>query len=161
MEIKREEKILNKVLQISSIIISVAILTYTILNLKNLPDMVPSHFGFDGVIDGYMKGSESILIYIGIGIIMSILCNVVAIYPNKFLSDSKINENNKEKQYHLFSKFMRILGLEIIVIFSFFQYEITKASINGVETIGTSYIFILFIILISSILYEIKAKAVR
>ena len=161
MEIKKEEKILNKVLQISSIIISVAILTYTILNLKNLPDMVPSHFGFDGVIDGYMMGSESILIYIGIGIIMSILCNVAAIYPNKFLSDSKINENNKEKQYHLFSKFMRILGLEIIVIFSFFQYEITKASINGVETIGTSYIFILFIILISSILYEIKAKALR
>lgn len=97
---------------------------------------------------------------------MFLITSVVSMYPRIIVEKLKmtkveITNENRDRQYSLAKTFIKILGLEFIILFGYMQYSVTQATINNVNTIGASYLVGLAIIIFSIIGYSIKSTKMK
>lgn len=84
------------------------------------PDIVPTHFDFNGEVDGY--GSKNTLfISLPITVIMYIGLAILAKYPEIYNYAIEITPRNKERQYSMATTFIRVMNIEIVSIFFIFK----------------------------------------
>lgn len=156
---KVERTIFHKVIESLSLIILVAIATDTVLSLENLPNNVPIYASFDGVLSGFVSNKVSILVFSVFALIGLVVCNLLGNNPSKLTYKVKITEENCRKQYSLATSYMKILGLEIVMVFSYLQFRVTRATLNGIDSIGGLHNIIFIIMLIvTAIIYKMLSK---
>lgn len=144
-----------------SLIIISAIITDTIINLEAISSSVPIYFGLDGSFANYVSSKNAILIFSLLGLIGFIIINVLALYPHKLKYKIQITELNKARQYSLASTFMKILGLEIVILSSYIQFNVTRAVISSETSIGATYLIFLGIILVTQGVYEVMRRKLK
>ncbi|VYU64713.1 hypothetical protein [Clostridium tertium] len=164
MEKKRTK--LQRIIDFTSMAIVAAVITTTILSYSKLPENVPIYFGLNGNLESFVTSKYAIFVYIGIGIVMFLTTSALSLYPRVIveklkMTKVKITNENRERQYGLAKTFIKVLGLEIIMLFGYIQYSVTEATINNVSTIGASYLIGLAIIIISIIGYSIRSSQLK
>jgi hypothetical protein len=127
VKIKKEP--IDYFLEYGALILLVAIWGFTIYHFNKLPDIIATHFDFNGNPDGF--GSKyTIWLLPVILTLVYMLIYVLNRYPHKFNYLTKITEQNAYKQYKLASRMMRILLFNITILFAF----ITFKEIDGAYT---------------------------
>jgi len=127
VKIKKEP--IDYFLEYGALILLVAIWGFTIYHFNKLPDIIATHFDFNGNPDGF--GSKyTIWLLPVILTLVYMLIYVLNRYPHKFNYLTKITEQNAYKQYKLVSRMMRILLFNITILFAF----ITFKEIDGAYT---------------------------
>ena len=82
-----------------------------------LPDIIPTHFNFKGVADGY--GSRSSLFVLPvIASCIYVLITGLNKYPHMFNYMVTITEKNAETQYRLATRLLRVMKLMVIIVFA-------------------------------------------
>lgn len=163
---KNKRTKLQRIIDFISMVIAVAIITSTILSYSELPETVPIYLRLDGSFESFVANRYAIFVYIGIGSVMFLITSVLSMYPRIIVEKLKmtkveITNENRDRQYSLAKTFIKILGLEFIILFGYMQYSVTQATINNVNTIGASYLVGLAIIIFSIIGYSIKSTKMK
>ena len=140
---------MNKCLDIIGIILVMALIITTFMYWGKAPDIVPTHFNFKGEIDAY--GSKNTLfILLPIVIIIYIGLAILSKYPQVCNYCIEITPKNKDKQYSMASTFIRIINVEMLVIFFYIQMS-TAISMNSGKSLSIGFLPIALFILFGSV----------
>ncbi|GAA0084694.1 hypothetical protein UT300007_11330 [Clostridium sp. CTA-7] len=147
-------KNINKILDIIGIILILALVIITFMYWLNAPDIVPTHYNVRGEIDGY--GSKNTIFFLlSIVIILYIGLYFLAKYPQIYNYAVKITPVNKEKQYNMATTFMRVLNVELVLIFFYIQLkQVTSISGNN-KNLSMAFLPIELMVLFGSIAFYI------
>lgn len=156
-----EKRNFNRVIEVVSLTMIVAFITDTVLSLGDLPNNVPILFGLDGTFESFVSNKYAILVFSIIGVVALIGFNILAMYPNKLKYKVEITEENKEKQYELASTYMKILALEVVILSSYMQFNVTRATLASETSIGATYLIFLGIILVTTPIYQLISKRIK
>lgn len=113
-------------LELLAFIVVVGILGYTAIMWKSIPDVIPTHFGADGMPDAY-GGRGGI-------VILAVLC--VVVYgslllcqhnPQSWNIPFKIIDENRDRVYRIFKTCIIALKLVVTVDFAYLLYCSIKA----------------------------------
>lgn len=97
---------------------------------NSIPDIIPVHFNASGEVDGY--GSKSILfIMIPVMLVLYLLLTIVNKFPHLFNFLVEITPENAEIQYTYATKLIRILKLELIIVFSYINLSMIRSTLAG------------------------------
>ena len=136
---------INKCLDIVGLILVMALIIITFIYWSKAPDIVPTHFNFNGEIDAY--GSKNTLfILLPIVIIAYTGLAVLSKYPQVCNYCIEITPRNKEKQYSMASTFIKIINVEIVAIFFYIQVSIAISMNNGKSLSIVALPIVLFIL---------------
>lgn len=92
-----------------------------------LPEIVPRHFNREGIVDGY-GGKWNMLILPLIVTVFYIGLTILSRYPRAYNYIVEITDSNAQIQYQLATRLVRVLKLEVILIFFFIEgFAITAA----------------------------------
>jgi uncharacterized membrane protein len=131
VEIKKEP--FDYFLENGALIVLIATWGFTVYHFNKLPDIIATHFDFNGNPDGF--GSKFTIWLLPIIItLVYILIYVLNRYPHKFNYLTKITEQNASKQYKMAARMMRVILFNITLLFAF----ITFKEINGAYTKSSS-----------------------
>ena len=142
-------KNINKCLDIVGLILVMALIIITFIYWSKAPDIVPTHFNFNGEIDAY--GSKNTLfILLPIVIISYIVLAILSKYPQVYNYCIEITPINKDKQYSMASTFIKIINVEILAIFLYIQIS-TIIAMNNSKSLSIVFLPISLLILFGSI----------
>lgn len=148
-EIKGKYAKINKYLDIIGIILFIVLIAITFVYWVKAPDTVPIHFNFKGEIDAY-GSKNTIFILLPIAIIIYIGLTILSKYPQICNYCIEITPENKEKQYSMASTFIRIINIEILLIFFYIQIN-TSISMNSGEMLSIAFLPISLFVLFASV----------
>ena len=111
-------------------------------HFKNLPDIIPTHFGLNGKADDW-GSKNSIWILPAIVTTIVLLFRILSRYPHKFNYPVKLDENNVERQYTIATRLMRYMQFMITLLFCFIHISIVKSAYNGSTGMSVWFIFIM------------------
>lgn len=121
---------LENALDIIAVILMVSLVAYLAVMWNALPDVMPIHFTLDGEIDRW--GSRYILIVFPvIGIGTWVLIYLVKNSPHKYNYVVKITEENAAVQYRLARVLMRVVMVEILLVFLSVEWLIIRNGMDG------------------------------
>ena len=112
-----------------------ALWALVIIAYDSLPEVVPTHFGFNGKADAF-GGPSSLFISAGIGTVMFLLLTIVAKYPHKMSYTLEITEANAPYIYSMMVRMMHLLRLGIMLLFILLEYLTIRSAHNGEAGIG-------------------------
>ena len=117
---------------------------------KAAPDIVPTHFNFEGQVDNY--GSKNIVFLL---LVIAVICyvgmTVLSKYPKVYNYCIDITPENKEKQYLMAQTCIKLLNLEVAAIFLYIQLKIGTMMISGNEGLSIVIVPITLIVLAATI----------
>lgn len=94
---------------------------YSIYAFSAMPDVIPTHFGPSGKPDAF--GSKTgYWILPAVAFIMNAGMSVLAFFPHKFNYMAAITETNAEYQYRAARYLLRVLKININLLFFYIQY---------------------------------------
>ncbi len=131
---------------------------YTLQNYASLADTVPVHFNAAGQADDY--GSKTnIWILPVIATVLVAGLTVLNFFPHIFNYPVTITAANAKRQYLLATRFMRIMKLALVVIFSMIMVMMIKSQQEGTGELGTWFLpVVLCITIIPVIIYFIISR---
>lgn len=141
---------LEIVLDLTSLIITVLIWVYLIYAWKELPNRIPTHFGFSGVPDAWGgKGSLLFLPIMGTGLYL--LLTIIKRFPQSFNYLVTITEENAQRQYKNVRTMMSWLTVELAILFFFLEYQSVLAAQSGSSGLGVLFLPVYMIIVFGTI----------
>ena len=148
-------------LELMSLVGMVLIFIVAIRTWINGPDIIPIHFNSAGAVDGYgSKGSVFIMPIILI--VLYLMLTVLTKYPEVYNYAVKITESNREKQYKMATMLMRILKLELIVMFTYIEITTWMIIKNGYGKLPGVFTILTMIILFGTIgIYIYKSSKIK
>lgn len=132
----------------------------TAFNYNSLPETIPIHFNFSGEADGY-AGKLAYWMFPFITTGLFLLLTLISRYPHALNYPVKITEENAYQQYSMAKRFIGIMRLVIVGIFT---YAVTSvASIAGGKAAVSSPLPVLIMlgILLSMILIYMVLSSKR
>jgi hypothetical protein len=120
---------------------------FTIYHFNKLPDIIATHFDFNGNPNGFGSKFTIWVLPIIITYVYFLIYNLNR-SPYKFNYLIKITEQNANKQYKLASRMMRILSFNITILFAY----ITFKEIDGAYTKSSNLEWWFIPLLLGSIL---------
>ncbi len=131
-------KNINRIIDILGVILTLFLVVITFMHWKDAPDIIPIHYNIRGEIDGY--GSRNTILYIlPIALIIYMVMSILGRYPQIYNYAVKITPKNKQNQYNMASTFMRVINIEVMLIFVSMQMKLDTASTSN------SNLFMLFL----------------
>lgn len=146
MKIKLD--LLDKFLEVSTIIGLIVLIAMPIYYYNSLPDSLPMHYGFDGKPDKFGIKTYIFVLPV-IGMLLYLGFKLINRHPDK-LNLGGITPSNPKKQYSIVAKAIRILSAIVIFLFIYINNSTFEIAIGNRETLGSHFILI-FIILTSII----------
>lgn len=122
---------------------------------SELPDIIPIHFGFDGIADGF-NGKKSIWILPTIGVIIFIGINILNKYPHIFNYPTKITEENAERLYRTACKMVRVLNTLVVCVFAYLTYATIQTALKNQNGLGNYFTTIVMVFIFGIIFYFSK-----
>lgn len=132
----------GRILEVVGILIVIASWFYTVSHYSKLPDIIPTHFGAGGKVDGY-GGKMTILFLPLVGTILYVFMTIVARYPHKMNYLVTITEANARKQYSIVTSMFRILKISIAILFFVIAFETVQVAMGAADVLGKWFILIL------------------
>lgn len=131
-------KKLGKWLNIINLIyVIIATISIIVLWIK-APSEIPIHYGFTGHVDSYGSKSNSIILVFFL-IAIYLIFMFISKYPKSYNYIVPINDLNRERQYNIYSTFMKILSLELMILISYISIK----SLIGAKSITNYFIVII------------------
>lgn len=151
----------DRVIEIIGLIALFLLIGLPIYFYNQLPDIIPTHFDFNGQPDDFQS---KWLIWLGpiVGLAMYILLSVINKAPHKFNYPVSLTEENVEQQYIIATKMIRVLRTIIVAMFAYLAYASIQISMNNQNDLGAWFLPLFLITLFGAIgyfLYQAKAKA--
>ncbi len=145
-----EKSTIEKFCEIASVLIIIAVSAYTAVMWSGIPWTIATHFNAQGEPDGY--GSKwTLLLMIVLLIIMTIGLLVVAKYPKLFNYMVKITDENRETQQTHAIRLLKVLMLEMTVIFGFVQWGIVSSAVNERQAFPNTILIGLMVVIFLTI----------
>lgn len=134
---------------------------YVIVQYPGLPQTVPSHFDFRGRPDDY-SSKEVIFLLPLIVTVISIGIKTLGRNPHTFNYLVPLTPENKERQYQLSLRMLKIINLIITVAFSYTAYKVVHDTREGSSLLDWWFLP-LFIgsILVITVFFMWKSRASR
>ena len=125
---------------------------YSFIYFSKLPETIPTHFNIKGEIDDY--GSKYTLFILPMVVtFVFVLFRILYNYPHKFNYIVKITEEKAEKQYRLALRVMRIILMNIVILFGFIVTKVVDGANQKSSTLDWWFIPLLEISMIAPIVY--------
>ncbi|MDP2088324.1 MAG: DUF1648 domain-containing protein [Flavobacteriaceae bacterium] len=139
-----------------NIILLVVYFVYVYLQHQHLPDMIPTHFGANGIPDDFGPKS-SIWILPIIAFIILIGMRILSHYPHQLNYWVKITEENAPKQYRFGIHILRFASLYVMLLFFYISYATINIALSSEinklgnwflpVVMGSAIVFFLFILI--------------
>ncbi|MEN9963498.1 MAG: hypothetical protein RL582_593 [Bacteroidota bacterium] len=137
-----KKDILDYVYLYGSYALTAFIWIYVSIKYQSLPNTIPTHFGMNGMPDGF--GDKSILFLIPIIVsLMVVFLNVMCLFPHKFNYMKEITTENAEWQYKKALRLLRYLQFFISLVFSYIVYQEIEGAINKKSSLSFWFIPVL------------------
>ena len=122
-----------------SFVLLIFIWEYTFISYRELPDIIPIHFGLDGTPDGFSTKKMSWLLPIIASFVFALL-----FYLSKNQSSSLLNlpANIKENK-QLSSNIIHFVNLIAMVIFSVITYESINVALEKSSRLSSATIYLI------------------
>lgn len=138
------DKKINSILDIIIVVMIIVMLIATIVAWRGLPSEIPNHYDSMGNIKDYV--SKNFIFFPSIiGSILGVVMLILSRFPKIHNYAWIITDKNREIQYAISTRMIRVLNIEMLLVFSYAIYDIIN-SINNPSSIFIM-IFILFITL--------------
>lgn len=150
-----EETHTDKVLEIAAWVMLIVLIGFTIYAYMNMPDTVPVHFNIKGDPDRYGDKS-SIFLLCGIAVILVALFMYLIKSPqnySKYNYPIKVTPENKAKVYALSARLMRVIMVNILIMFLFIMVEIFLIATGRIESIGIWSVILMLLLPIAPVVY--------
>lgn len=155
MEIKHNK--LDTIAEVFCMILLIVTTLYTIYMYIQLPEKIPIHYNAAGVIDRYGNKLEIFILLI-VTWVMYIGLSLVTRVPQFWNTGVSVTAENKDRVYRILKNMLKIIKMEIIVIFCYLIYN-TTTLYNLPEWFVPVFLVLLFsTMLISFIVLIKKAK---
>ena len=122
MEIKHNK--LDTIAEVFCMILLIVTTLYTIYMYIQLPEKIPIHYNAAGVIDRYGNKLEIFILLI-VTWVMYIGLSLVTRVPQFWNTGVSVTAENKDRVYHILKNMLKIIKMEIIVIFCYLIYNTT------------------------------------
>ena len=117
-------RIIDIIVHVLCLLLIIASLAVVILAWRELPEQIPTHFGFNGEIDGY-GGKGTVFLMPGIMVVSYILMTVVEFFPGTWNTGVKVTARNREKVYGITKNLLITVKLTMVAIFAFLSVWLT------------------------------------
>ncbi len=98
-----------------------------VIAFKNLPDTIPTHYGFNGKADDW--GSKtSIFILPAISMILYLSLTILNKFPHTFNYPAKITAENALRMYTMATRVLRTIKAFVILLFLFIEWQTCNVS---------------------------------
>lgn len=155
--IKVKKDKIDWILDSVTIIGFIFIWIYIVFHFTKLPDTIPTHFNLKGDVDGY--GSKYTLwILPSVNTFLFILFRIMFKYPHKFNYIVKITTENAEKQYRLALRSMRIILMNITLLFGLIIAQVVEGAYQNNSMLDWWFIPLLLLSIITPTIYMILAS---
>ena len=115
---------------------------FCLYHYKSLPEIIPTHYGANGIADDY--GSKKTLFLIpGIVTIIVMGMRWLNRYPHKFNYMTAITEDNAERQYRMATRLIRYLQFIIAVLFNYIVVKTVEDAYVKQSKLDIWFVFIL------------------
>lgn len=122
MEIKHNK--LDIIAEIFCMFLLIVTTLYTIYMYIQLPEKIPIHYNAAGVIDRYGNKLEIFILLI-VTWVMYIGLSLVTRVPQFWNTGVSVTAENKDRVYRILKNMLKIIKMEIIVIFCYLIYNTT------------------------------------
>lgn len=122
MEIKHNK--LDTIAEVFCMILLIVTILYTIYMYIQLPEKIPIHYNAAGVIDRYGNKLEIFILLI-VTWVMYIGLSLVTRVPQFWNTGVSVTAENKDRVYRILKNMLKIIKMEIIVIFCYLIYNTT------------------------------------
>lgn len=140
-----------------SFVLLIFIWEYTFISYRELPDIIPIHFGIDGTPDGFSTKKMNWLLPIIASFIFGLL-----FYLSKNQSSSLLNlPTNIKENKQLSSNIIHFVNLIVMVIFSVITYESINIALEKSSRLSSATIYLialLFLGIIGIMIYSNHLK---
>ena len=155
MEIKHNK--LDTIAEVFCMILLIVTTLYTIYMYIQLPEKIPIHYNAAGVIDRYGNKLE-IFILLVVTWVMYIGLSLVTRVPQFWNTGVSVTAENKDRVYRILKNMLKIIKMEIIVIFCYLIYNTTTLYDLPKWFVPVFLVLLFSTMLISFIVLIIKAK---
>ena len=136
-----------------SFVLLIFIWEYTFISYRELPDIIPIHFGLDGTPDGFSTKKMSWLLPFIATFIFGLL-----FYLSKNQSSSLLNlPSNIKENKQLSSNIIHFVNLIVMVIFSVITYESINVALEKSSRLSSATLYLvalLFLGIIGIMIYS-------
>ena len=150
----RKDKLPNtrfhKGVEIATIVVLIAMIIYPVLIWNILPEKLPMHYNAAGEIDRYGSRAE-LFILPATGLFMYGLLTLVAFFPSAWNIPVTITRENRIRVYNCTKSMLVSMKLEVIVLFAYLEYHITRQS----ELPG-NFLVVVLTVIFGTIIYFIR-----
>ena len=122
MEIKHNK--LDTIAEVFCMILLIVTTLYTIYMYIQLPEKIPIHYNAAGVIDRYGNKLEIFILLI-VTWVMYIGLSLVTRVPQFWNTGVSVTAENKDRVYRILKNMLKLIKMEIIVIFCYLIYNTT------------------------------------
>ena len=132
----------DKIIEGTGILGVLLLMGLPIIYYEDLPDVIPKHYGLNGLPDGF-GGKKTIWLLPATGLIIYIVITELIKYPHTFNYPKKITEDNAKQVYRITTKMLRFLKASIVCTFSYITYMTIQIALGKQDGLG-NYFTLLF-----------------
>lgn len=152
-KVSEKNKRINLALDLVTTFILVILSIFTFLFWQIAPERIPIHFNIQGQVDGYAS-RHTIFFLVGVILIVYILFYFLSKHPSLGNYITHIHDSNRDIQYNIMSTFIKVISLQLILVFSYMQIQIVLVAMNNkVGFNGAILLISLGAIILSTIIY--------
>lgn len=129
-------------------------LVYIKMTWSNIPEIIPTHFGFSGIPDAY-GNRRSLFIIVVVAIMLHLLLGMLSKFPQYYNYPFKITEKNVEPLYKIGRQTMLLIDLEISIFLSAQTWQNVQAAIGKIQEINSVFLFLFLVVIFGTIIIQI------
>lgn len=142
----------GKIVEAIGVLLLFSFWYFTLSHYSQLPNIIPTHYGTNTVIDGYGSKWNIIMLPI-VATILYLGLTIVARFPNKMNHLVTITEANARKQYSIITEMFRILKIAIVIVFFLIAFETVQIALGLPDVLGKWFLLIVFTLLFAPLFY--------
>ena len=143
----------EKLIVLISTLSIISMWLYLWIMWNEIPNIVPTHFGFSGAPDRF--GSKSSLFALPIiSSIMHILLVVLSKMPQYFNYPVKVTEESAAALYKIGKQLILLMDMEIALMFLMLMWENIQTAIGSISGLGIEMMGISMFIILGTVIYE-------
>lgn len=143
--------VFERFLNVVSVLVFLAMLVFLFVQYGRLPDQVPGHYNGAGQVDRW-GGKEELFLLPVIGAALWIGMTVLEKYPHTY-NYLNLTEGNAEAQYKNGRLMMNVLKNEMVILFSWINFQNIRVASGVAEGLGPFFMPIFLAIIFGSVLF--------
>lgn len=144
---KSKKQTLDISLEISGIAIILASFLYLALTYQTLPDLLPRHYGSDGLPDAY-GGKGIVWVLPIVGLILYMVIGLISNFPSLINLPFTPKPENVEKYQRKYARMIRILNVVMVGTFAFLTYQTVQIGLGNQTQLPTYFTLFSLVLLV-------------